>query len=415
MFSRNQQIALALIPKATAASSAIALAYAIFQIASSPHRWKIVCNRLYLGVFIHELVRCSTYLTGTWMIPARTEGIFMAAGSNATCAAQSFVSQLGFAVPLYVTSIAFYLSTAVVNDFKISQIRWVEKWCHILPNSIPLLLSILLLAFNQYGADDTRCWIRHSKPQCMDRDFFNSDNTCSQDGEITYNTYMLSYFFFERFITVISLILSILFISRGCIAEVRKRKQNENFQGKRRYLEIARHTKSIFLLKQLGCLVLALFVSFGYLLFTRVLKGCFALVLSGAMMDPLFGLLSVLAFFKLKQPTCEQFESERSKFSLRNSVANQQIKFVTNGFCPKKEVKLKDDGGIYVGDDSDDCDDDYDDFELNDMNLTSTSVATRSLRSIDDSNNPKSFTLPSRHRYLDSGEYDICDVKEEPL
>lgn len=132
-------------------------------------------------------------------------------------------------------------------------------------------------------------------------------------------------------------------------------------------------------------------------------------------MDPLFGLLSVLAFFKLKQPTCEQFESERSKFSLKNSVANQQIKFVTNGFRPKKEVKLKDDGGIYVGDDSDDCDDDYDDFELNDMNLTSTSVATRSLRSIDDSNNPKSFTLPSRHRYLDSGEYDICDVKEEPL
>lgn len=77
----------------------------------------------------------------------------MAAGCHNTCALQAFMSQLGFAVPLYVTSIAFYLSTAIMNDFKISKTRWVEKWCHILPNSIPIILAILLLAFNKYGVD----------------------------------------------------------------------------------------------------------------------------------------------------------------------------------------------------------------------------------------------------------------------
>lgn len=153
MFSHRQQIALALVPKVTAASSVIALAYAIFQITSSPTRFKIVCNRLYLGAFIHELVRCLTYLAGTWMIPSGTEGVFMATGTDATCAVQSFIAQLGFAAPLYVSAIGFYLSTAITNDFKINSIRWAEKWCHIIPNSVPLLLSILLTAFHQYGAD----------------------------------------------------------------------------------------------------------------------------------------------------------------------------------------------------------------------------------------------------------------------
>ena len=255
----------------------------------------------------------------------------------------------------------------------------------------------------------------------MDRDYFYSNETCSHEGEQSYRAMVLSHFFFEIGTIVISLVLSIAFFSRGVIAEFRKWKQNQKFKGKRKYLEMARHTKSVFLLKQLACLVISLSISSGYLLFTRFFCGKFAMVLSGAIMDSLLGLLSVLAFLTLKQPTCEQFESQRSKFSLRNSVANPQIKFLTHNFRPKKEFKPKDDGGIYVGDDGDDCSE-YDEYELGEMNLcdiqiASASVATRSLRSMDDSSNPnKSFSLPSKHsRHLEMGDFEECSAQEESL
>ena len=132
-------------------------------------------------------------------------------------------------------------------------------------------------------------------------------------------------------------------------------------------------------------------------------------------MDTLFGLFTVLAFFKLKQPTCEQYESERTKFSLRNSVAHQQLKAITNNFRPKKQFMPKDDGGIYVGDEGDDCDEDYDEFELCDMNLTATSVATRSIKSVksyDDNSDHKLF--PLKYQHINRCEYDECEVNAEP-
>lgn len=77
----------------------------------------------------------------------------MAKGNNVTCASQAFLSQLGYAVPLYSTSISFYLYTEIKNDFKKSKIRWAEKWCHFFPNVLSIVLSVLLMFSGQYGAD----------------------------------------------------------------------------------------------------------------------------------------------------------------------------------------------------------------------------------------------------------------------
>ena len=153
MFTDNQQIALAIIPKITASISISALAYAIHVIASSPQRRRVVYKQLFIGCYISDILRCSTYVTGTWMVPRGTEGVSMAMGNQSTCAVQSFVAQLGSVVPLYTAAVFFYFYIAIKHDFNNHQVRWAEKWCHILPITLSLLLSIMLLVFQRYGVD----------------------------------------------------------------------------------------------------------------------------------------------------------------------------------------------------------------------------------------------------------------------
>lgn len=77
----------------------------------------------------------------------------MATGNEVTCAVQASVSQFGLSVPLYALSLNTYFLLAVKHNFDITKVRWVEKWCHIIPIGISLLLSILLLAYKEYGVD----------------------------------------------------------------------------------------------------------------------------------------------------------------------------------------------------------------------------------------------------------------------
>lgn len=104
-------------------------------------------------MFSHDILRCLTFVTGTWLIPAGTDGVFMAAGNKVTCASQAFVSHLGYAVPLYSTCLSFYYHTEIKNDFKKCNVIWAEKWCHIIPNFFAFVLSIILIMSGQYGVD----------------------------------------------------------------------------------------------------------------------------------------------------------------------------------------------------------------------------------------------------------------------
>ena len=157
-FTRNEQITLAILPRITALCSIVALVYAIQLISRAREKFRILCNRILLGMYLTDLVRCLTYVTGTAMIPVKTEGVFLPTGNEATCAAQAFVSQFGFAVPLYAVSFNFYFFIAIKYDFNHSRVRWTEKWCHIIPISISLLLSALLLVFRMHGVSG-KCFI----------------------------------------------------------------------------------------------------------------------------------------------------------------------------------------------------------------------------------------------------------------
>lgn len=167
-FSNSEKLSIAIAPKVTAAISTAALIYGIHHIVSSPSRRKVLMNRLFLVLFIHELIRSLTFVLGTWLIPKNLEqheqleqleesrfaDSVWASGTKGTCALQSFMSQLGqVSTPLYVLSIMVYCKTAICNEFNIARIRWVEKWCHFVPNFLSLVLAVLLVALRLYGID----------------------------------------------------------------------------------------------------------------------------------------------------------------------------------------------------------------------------------------------------------------------
>lgn len=152
MFTENQQVALAIAPKVTSACSILALSYAISVLSCSPGRPRTICDRLFLGMFFHEIIRSCSYVAGTWMMPKGTEGVHMPLGTESTCAIQAFVSQLGFA-PLYIVSLGFYYVKAIFHDFNVTKTQWMEKWCHLIPNAISLIFAISLIVSQQYGVD----------------------------------------------------------------------------------------------------------------------------------------------------------------------------------------------------------------------------------------------------------------------
>lgn len=300
----------------------------------------------------------------------------MATGNEVTCAVQASVSQFGLSVPLYALSLNTYFLLAVKHNFDITKVRWVEKWCHIIPIGISLLLSILLLAYKEYGVDESRCWLAPQDLRCLNEDY--SDQEESQCQREQYWSTIL----FESVMPFISFAVSFILFITTLVMEVLKRRNNSELTGKRLYFETARQRKSRFILTQMGVNVLALFLCFSIFHSRNLVdKQSFPFVLTEVVLDTLFGFFIVLIFLKIKLPA-DSFET--SKFSLRRSVRSKEtFHFVTGGYVPKpRRPTIKDDGGIYMGDD-DDCGS-FDEFEDEEYDVSDYNMTFVTTRSVDD-------------------------------
>mmetsp|Transcript_22007 Transcript_22007/g.27758 ORF Transcript_22007/g.27758 Transcript_22007/m.27758 type:complete len:443 (-) Transcript_22007:453-1781(-) len=380
----RQQVILSILPKLTSAISIVALVYAIQFILRSPQRMRILSNRLFLGMYSVDLARCLTFLIGTWMIPAGTDGVFMATGNGCTCAIQAFVSQLGLAVPLYAASVSVYFVLAIQNNFNITMYRYAEKWCHICPVFIGLLLSILLVVYKKYGADGTRCWITPTTIKCLNEDYFERDAECQQrydiiDGStrtVTHRSLMFSTWIFENGLCILSIFLLICLFTAGITIETKKRHNNGSLQGKRKYLDMARQRKARFFLSQIFTNLLSVIICFGIYHLARYsaqlcthTTASFTFLVFGTTLNNLFGFTHVLIFLKVKLDRNEALAIETSNFSIRKSVRSKEsFNLVTGGYVPKKRFlpPKGDYGGIYLGDDDDDevGDEALDDFDI---------------------------------------------------
>ena len=246
---------------------------------------------------------------------------------------------------------------------------------------------------------DGRCWITPTHAKCINKMFFEQHQSkCSPNlihDNVTYELHTLSFSLLEHGIPILSYIVTIILFVITLIAELQKRRSKIHYRGKRKYIESARKQKSLFILKQSGVLGLCLICSFGLVTISRLTCCSFMLILPSILLNTFFGSVAVIIYLYFKLPRNEIVESQRTTFSLRNSVLNKNVlPSLTHGYSPTVTQRPIDDGkfgGIYLGDDDDDSDDsdeyEFDVFEISDnINKTTTTTNDDATRSVDTSN-----------------------------
>uniref|UniRef100_A0A7S1Z7N8 G-protein coupled receptors family 1 profile domain-containing protein n=1 Tax=Ditylum brightwellii TaxID=49249 RepID=A0A7S1Z7N8_9STRA len=140
----TQQRAIAYAPKPLAALSFLSGCYVIHHIlVQKPEKLKRMYHRLVLVMNICVMIYAITDFIGTWAMPVGTPYRIGAAGNQATCTAQGFISSVFYlTVPYYYSSLSIYSCFAVLNSFKEEKYRHIEKWLHFgaICTSLPIVI-----------------------------------------------------------------------------------------------------------------------------------------------------------------------------------------------------------------------------------------------------------------------------------
>ncbi len=153
LYTESQQITLAVLPKATALISLVSMSYAAQKILRNKGRMQRLYHRLFLGFAIYNMITSISFIVGTLTIPSDVEGVFLNMGSERSCKAQSFFSQLGLGSLMYLSALCICSCFAVRHNFQEVQYRKYEKSSHIACIIVPFVLSILLISSRHYGPD----------------------------------------------------------------------------------------------------------------------------------------------------------------------------------------------------------------------------------------------------------------------
>jgi hypothetical protein len=169
MYSSSQLKALAIAPKFTALSSAVASVVTAFLILARRGERKRTYHRLVLGMSLCDVSASVAWFFTTWPIPAGTPGVYGAVGNQQTCSAQAFFAQFSLSTVMYNGSLAAYYYLVIVKGWKDDRIvKVAEPVFHI--NAIAWglgtsLASLGLTLFNQVGWD---CWISAAPLGCQE-------------------------------------------------------------------------------------------------------------------------------------------------------------------------------------------------------------------------------------------------------
>lgn len=115
-------------------------------------------KRLIFAMSCIDLFTSLAYFLGTWPIP-KGSAAFMASGTDATCAAQGFVTQFSTALPFYNFSLSVYYLLVVAHGWTRRQIVAIEPYLHGLPLLVGLGTSVASACLGIFGDATFWCWI----------------------------------------------------------------------------------------------------------------------------------------------------------------------------------------------------------------------------------------------------------------
>ncbi len=96
------------------------------------------------------------HILSSWPMP---RGSYLwAVGTATSCEIAAFFSMVGYVgSPLYNCSLASFYTLRLKYNWSDSRMKKAEKWFHIVPWSISVVLSIILLCTKSYGPSVGYC------------------------------------------------------------------------------------------------------------------------------------------------------------------------------------------------------------------------------------------------------------------
>ena len=220
--SLSQQKALAIFPKFLALASLCCSLYIawdiLFRVRTRRHttsntRLKVY-HELVLGMSVTDAMASTAWFFATWPIPPEAFPIWGASGTQETCSAQGFFTQLSIATVLYTGCLAIYFFLVIHRGWKETDLRHykVSIAAHTICSGFALATCIASLALGLFNPIGWDCWIAALPPGCDESWEHQGKSTCTRGDNAS--LYQWVFFYIPIYITIFSITIIFAIILR---------------------------------------------------------------------------------------------------------------------------------------------------------------------------------------------------------
>lgn len=126
----NQTKWLAITPKLSASVSFFSTIFIVWDVLRSKSKRRHTYHHFLVALSLCDLIIAIGTFLSTWPIPAGSEGVWMASGTQQTCTAQGFFLQLSIMAPLYNGSLSLYYLLMVTFGWPERRLKRMRIWVH---------------------------------------------------------------------------------------------------------------------------------------------------------------------------------------------------------------------------------------------------------------------------------------------
>lgn len=158
-WNKSQISANLIVPKITAFISISGSVFIIQDVLrDTKKRNESPYHRVMVGLSIADIIFSFAWVLSSWPMPKGTQ--MFAIGSVATCDMVGFFHYLAaVSVQAYNCSLATYFFLQLKLNWTSSRMKNAEKWFHILPWSMGIILASCGLVVRAYGPAGVTCWL----------------------------------------------------------------------------------------------------------------------------------------------------------------------------------------------------------------------------------------------------------------
>jgi len=164
LYSHKQQVAIALCPKFTAMTSAIASTFIIRDVVQT---WRkessdriTTRHRIILGMSVCDVVSSLAWFFTSWPMPKELKYTIWNVGNFKTCTAQGFFTQFAMGTVVYNFCLALYYLLAIRYGWTNRKVaKRLEPFMHALAIGFVFVTNTVALKLQLYNPLGYHCWI----------------------------------------------------------------------------------------------------------------------------------------------------------------------------------------------------------------------------------------------------------------